>query len=148
MKFNHFPPSSRIWTYKSDRLLTISDKKVISDVLNEFIPKWASHGNQLFGGWEIRHDWFVILAVNEDESMASGCSIDSSVQIMKTIGKQIGVDFFNRMNVLIQNEEQMKEVHFSELSEFTTWKVFNPMITSLEELQNSWPQLISESPFA
>lgn len=148
MKFDHFPASSRVWTYKSNRPLTATDKQVIGDALNEFVPKWASHGNQLFGGWEIRHDWFVILAVNEDESMASGCSIDSSVQIMKSIGSQIGIDFFNRMKILIENDQELKEVHFSELSEFENWKVFNPMITKLEELQNAWPQLISESPFA
>ena len=80
--------------------------------------------------------------------MASGCSIDSSVQIMKSIGKAIDVDFFNRMNVLIEKEQELKEVHFSELSQFGDWKVFNPMITKLDELQNAWPQLIAESPFA
>jgi hypothetical protein len=80
--------------------------------------------------------------------MASGCSIDSSVQIMKRIGQEIKVDFFNRMKVLIENEQELKEIHFSELSEFENWNVFNPMITKLEELQNAWPQRIAESPFA
>lgn len=148
MKFDHFPAHSRVWTYKANRKLTAEDKGVIAEILNDFVPKWASHGNQLFGGWEVRHDWFVVLAVNEDQSMASGCSIDSSVQIMKSIGKAIDVDFFNRMNVLIEKEQELKEVHFSELSQFGDWKVFNPMITKLDELQNAWPQLIAESPFA
>ena len=77
MSISNLSPTSKIWIYKSNRELTQSEQAFIREELNVFIPQWASHGNQLFGGAEIFENWFVVLAVDEEKSMASGFSIDT-----------------------------------------------------------------------
>lgn len=144
---NHLPGHSRVWVYKSDRPFNDSDKALIRERMNSFIPKWAAHGNQLFGDWSIERDWFLIIALDESKSMASGCSIDSSVQAVKAIGNDLKINFFDRLNVLIEKNEELKEIHFSEISNHKDAKLFNPMVEQLADLQNNWLIPVSESQF-
>lgn len=148
MSLSNLSPSSKIWVYKSSRELNSSEQDIIRKELDIFIPQWASHGNKLFGGAEVVENWFVILAVDETQSMASGCSIDTSVQFMKALGKELNVDFFNRMQVLIENEGQKEQVHFSEIGNFPNAKLYNPMIGNLNELNTNWLIPVKESQFA
>lgn len=148
MSLSNLSPSSKIWIYKSNRELTASEQAFIREELDIFIPQWASHGNKLFGGAEVRENWFVVLAVDETQSMASGCSIDTSVQFMKALGKELNVDFFDRMHVLISKEDMKTQVHFSELGSHADWDVYNPLVSTLEEFNFSWLVPIKESRFA
>lgn len=148
MSFSSLSPSSKVWVYKSNRELTSSEQDFIRKELDIFIPQWASHGNQLFGGAEVVENWFVVLAVDETQSMASGCSIDTSVQFIKAVGKELNVDFFDRMHVLIENDGAKEQIHFSEIGNNPEAKVYNPLISNLEEFNTSWVVPVKESQFA
>lgn len=148
MSISNLSPTSKIWIYKSNRELTSSDQAFIREELNSFIPQWASHGNQLFGGGEIFENWFVVLAVDESQSMASGCSIDTSVQFMKAVGKELNVDFFDRMHVLISNGNEKEQIHFSDISNHPDSKIYNPLISNLADFNSNWLVPVKESQFA
>lgn len=148
MSISNLSPSSKVWVYKSNRELTASEQSFIKEELGIFIPQWASHGNQLFGGAEVVENWFVVLAVDETQSMASGCSIDTSVQFMKAVGKELNINFFDRMQVLIDNGGEKEEIHFSEIGNHPDAKIYNPLISSLEEFNSSWLIPVKESQFA
>lgn len=137
MSLSNLSPSSKIWVYKANRELTPSEQVLIREELDVFIPQWASHGNKLFGAAEVRENWFVVLAVDETQSMASGCSIDTSVQFMKALGKELNVDFFDRMHVLIAKEDMKVQVHFSELGSHSDWDLYNPLVANLQELNSN-----------
>lgn len=141
-------PTSRVWIYKSNRVMTETEQSLISKELDDFIPGWASHGNQLFGAAEIVHDWFVVLVVDESKSMASGCSIDSSVQFIKMLGEKCGLDFFDRMHVLVEKDGQAKNVHFSDLSDYQDCTLYNPFVDNLADYRSNWKVKVSESSFA
>ena len=148
MGISNLSPSSKIWIYKSNRELTSSEQAFIREELNLFIPQWASHGNQLFGGAEILENWFVVLAVDETQSMASGCSIDTSVQFIKALGKELNVDFFDRMHVLIENGNGKEQIHFSDIGKYPNSKIYNPLVTNLADFKRSWLIPVKESQFA
>lgn len=148
MSLSNLSPSSKIWIYKSNRELTASEQDFIRKELDIFIPQWAAHGNSLFGGAEVLENWFVVLAVDESQTMASGCSIDTSVQFMKALGKELNVDFFDRMQVLINLNGEKKQVHFSEISENPDAKIYNPLVSTLGEFHASWLIPVNESQFA
>ena len=64
------------------------------------------------------------------------------------MGVELGTDFFNRMNLMVtKDEEELKPVHISELSNYLDEKVYNPMITTLEQLREEWLIPVSSSPF-
>ena len=52
------------------------------------------------------------------------------------------------MNLMVtKDEEELKPVHISELSNYLDEKVYNPMITTLEQLREEWLIPVSSSPF-
>src|SRR5688572_3717194 len=91
--FQQLPGTARIWIYQSDRALSLEDEKILSDALMTFCNQWAVHGEPMDTSFEIRYNRLLVLAANDH---ASGCSIDSSVRIVKDAGTKVGVDFFNR----------------------------------------------------
>lgn len=148
MFFPDFHPESKVWIYTSNRFLTDDDVQIVESAMQEFIPQWAAHGNKLFGGHTIHKNRFVILAVDESNASASGCSIDSSVRFMKNLGAQLDVDFFQRMNLILEEQDTLKSVHVSDVKQFPEAFVYNPMVTKLSELNENWRIPVLESPFA
>lgn len=145
--FEHLPDSSRVWIYTSNKSLT--DHKAVIDVnIKQFISKWAAHGEQLFGDGALIHDYFIVLVVDESQVGASGCSIDSSVAFIRSLGNEFGVDLFDRMNVLIEVEGKNELVRFSDLDKYPNCEIYDPMITNLGDLRKHWLKPIASTPYA
>ncbi len=143
----NLPISSSLWLYQSDRELLQEEVAYVKNELTHFMKEWATHGTQLFGGFSVKFNRFVILAVDEDKVPTSGCSIDTSVHKMKEIGAKIGVDFFDRLNVFISKGEEWKKVHISDLKDYKDWTFYNPMVKKLGELSSNWQIKVEDSPF-
>jgi len=145
--FQHLSENSRVWIYQSDRVFKDEEILFLNSELKAFVAQWAAHGNQLFGDHLVYQKRFIILCVDESQSNASGCSIDSSVRVIKELGKELSVDFFSRMNVYLEKDDEFKYVHISEVKNFGEWNIYNPMITNLKELRDKWLIPVSNSPF-
>jgi hypothetical protein len=144
--FPQLPDTSRVWLYVSDRPFDATESNYIQDALSDFTQnKWATHGTKLMASGSVLMNQLVVLAVDEEVMNASGCSIDSSVRLMKQIGTELKVDFFNRLFVLITKESEIKRVHFQELHQYSDWKLLNPMVSSLEEVRNRFLIDVKES---
>ena len=140
--FSTLSPDARIWIYQADRRLSSSEKSVVDEKLKEFTGQWLVHGAPLEASFEIKFDQFVILAANDT---ASGCSIDSSVRIMKEVGNLTGIDFFNRNQIAFKSGEEITLINLTLLkTEFLkgTWgeetPVFNNVVTTLRDLKEGW----------
>ncbi len=148
MLFPSLPDSSKVWLYQSQTEIPLDLHAEIQQKLNLFIGGWAAHGTELFGEATILENYFVVLAVDEAKVKASGCSIDTSVHFIRSLGESFQLEFFNRMHVLIETNGIKEIVHFSELASHSESFIFDPMITNLGELRRSWKIKISESRFA
>lgn len=146
MYFENLPGTSRIWIYTSNKSLA-DLKNSIEPELKEFVSKWAAHGNQLFGDGAIINNYFIVLAVDESRVGASGCSIDSSVGFIRSLGAKYDIDFFDRMNILIQNEGEDQMVRFTDLKDSPGCMIYDPMIGTLGELRSSWLKPIESTPY-
>ena len=148
MFFENLHSESKVWIYSSDRELTPNEVDFLQNEANTFVNDWAAHGSGLKANALVYKGRFLILAVDESEVNASGCSIDTSVKFIKAVGSELKVDFFNRMNLVItKDSEELESVHVSELKNYLDFKVFNPMITSLKELRSEWLIPVEQSPF-
>lgn len=103
--FDQLPDDSRLWVYQSNRPFSKSEIEFISKSLTEFCRTWEAHGEPLATSFKIEFDQFVILAVNENVYGASGCSIDGSVRVLKSIQNQLGVDLLNRSAAFLINDK-------------------------------------------
>ncbi|RYM33402.1 hypothetical protein ERX46_10705 [Brumimicrobium glaciale] len=146
--FTQFPDQSKVWLYQSDRALSKEEISKLENELTTFVEGWAAHGSKLWAGAKVLNPYFALVAVNDSLVPPSGCSVDASVHKMKDLGLEMGINFFDRMKVTIQEGEDLKQVHFSDLDNHQEALIFDPLITSLGELRAAWPRPIEESSFA
>ena len=87
---------SRLWIYQANRFFSAGEKSQLEDGLKELCEQWTAHQVPLQTSFAVEHSLFVILAVDELQAGASGCSIDSSVHFLKGLQQSLGIDFFDR----------------------------------------------------
>lgn len=140
-----FSANSRVWIYQSNREFTIDELAVIELMLTRFTDDWTAHDKQLMAAAELRHNRFLILVVDESRAGASGCSIDKSVKLMKTIEERFNVNLFDRFNIAYRDEAGIKAVSRFEfealieqgkVTEDTI--VFNNLVNNLADLDSKW----------
>ncbi len=145
MYFPQLASDSRVWVYQSNRPFSDNEKAQLTEAFKVFVDSWAAHGSKLVADAIIIGDYFVVLAVDEKTAMASGCSIDSSVKFIKTIGQQFNIDFFNRLKLVVQNNEETKMISFSDLGQYEDWKIYNTLVNTIDLLNSSFLIPVSES---
>ena len=146
-------PESRVWIYQANRPLGLTESTQIRKDVSEFVKEWKAHGNELMAGCTVLKHQFLIIALDESFSEASGCSIDSCVRKIQQVGGQYLVDFFDRTIVATQNDEnEIVLVPMNEISEAISdgrinesTLVFNNTIQKLSELKSEWLKPAKES---
>jgi len=143
--FESLPDSSRIWIYQSSRKFTSDELSIISEALSSFSNQWNAHGNPLRSSFDIRFDQFIILAADEDSNAASGCSIDDSVRVVKSLADKLGVDLFDRTRVAFKKDDNILAIPIVDLkSKYLegVWSsqtlVMNNLIVTNGELLEHW----------
>lgn len=143
-----YPDQSKVWLYQADRALTEDERKFIDLKLAEFVEEWAAHGNKLYGVGKTVNPYFIMIAVNDTLAPPSGCSVDASVHFLKELGATLKVDLFTRMRVTIEEEEEIKQINFSDLENHKDALIYDPLITSVGDFKQGWPRPIASSNFA
>ena len=148
----NFSPQSRVWIYQSSRQFTSTEIVEIQKELNEFTIQWAAHGHQLKAKAEIPYGFFIVLIVDQDVAFSTGCSIDSSVRLIKKIEQTYGVDLFNRFNMAYKLGEEVHVVNKEDFETLITIKkitkdtiVFNNLVETLADYQEKWEVPLSDS---
>lgn len=110
--FDDLSEAARVWVYQLDREMTDLEKSKIETVMKDFCGQWQAHGAPLRTSFQIEHKHFLILAVDENAGNASGCSIDGSVRVLKELGTQLNIDFFDRTKAafMIDNKVQLHPI--------------------------------------
>ncbi len=101
--FDQLPDSSRIWIYASSRKFSIAEQEVIRKTLRDFCTGWATHGREMPSSFEILHEQLLVLAVDESQLGASGCSIDSSVRALQGLEQALDLDLVNQGKVTLMD---------------------------------------------
>lgn len=136
---------SRVWVYQSNREFTRDEAGQIEAQLATFTQGWAAHGNQLAASAELRYRRFIILAVDEQQAGASGCSIDSSVRFIKSLEIEYKIDLMNRMLFATKEDDKVHaytRAAFEDAIEkgrlTTNTIVFNNLVKDKAELDSRW----------
>lgn len=140
--FPDLPDSSRIWVYQNQTPIPKEIQQEIQVKLSGFVRQWAAHKVQLYGDSAILEDYFIVLAVDETMTIASGCSIDSSVHFIKELEKEYRLNLFDRLHVLIEENDEKKIIHYSDLTNHIGATFFDPMVTTLGDFRSKWKVVI------
>lgn len=109
--------ASRIWIYCADRELIEEEIKQIQAEGADFAARWTVHNNQLRASFTVHERRFLVLAVDESLNGASGCSIDSSVNFVKTLEEKIGTRMLNGGKVGIELNGEIQLLSMPEIRE-------------------------------
>jgi hypothetical protein len=143
--FEELSAESRVWVYQANRPFTAEEVKVVTTMLRSFCEQWVAHGQALKSSYRIEKNQFVIMAVDEDYQNPSGCSIDSSVGVLRQIQSATGVDLLDRSKVSFYMEDRVTLIPLGELkSNFASGRLqastitFNTLATTKAEWEAKW----------
>lgn len=100
---SHFPKDARLWVFVGNRKMSLTEISWLNESLNQFVSSWQTHGKSLDAVGFVLHETALVIVANENAVKASGCSMDKINHLVKDVGSQLSIDFFNRMNVLLPN---------------------------------------------
>lgn len=151
--FKLLSDSSKLWVFQSDKIISPSNQKILINEISPFLTDWSSHGAEIKSSFEIRYDLFLIISVDEEINSASGCSIDKLTNFIIQISNEIGVDFFNRLNVAYKSD--FEKINLISLSDFKTLIyegkineesiVFNNLIKTKKDYIEHWEVQLKNS---
>lgn len=144
--FEQLPAHSRVWIYQAERILTEKEIEIVKQRLTRFCEGWNTHGNGMPTSFDIFDQQILILAVDESGLGASGCSIDSSVKVLKELESMLGVNLTDQGKVSVRNSSGdlkvfpalglKSKVQAGEL--ILEQEVINPLIRTKADLHQLW----------
>lgn len=144
--FEQLPAHSRVWIYQAERILTEKEIEIVKQRLTRFCEGWNTHGNGMPTSFDIFDQQILILAVDESGLGASGCSIDSSVKVLRELESLLEVNLTDQGKVSIRNSSgELKvfpalglksKVQAGELT--LEQEVINPLIRTKADLHQLW----------
>ncbi|MBS9463890.1 ABC transporter ATPase [Flagellimonas sp. 389] len=150
--FDKLPDDSRIWIYQSNRSFRDAELEEIQEKMGRFITEWTAHGSQLEAGFEIKYKRFIIIALDQSNTGASGCSIDASVHFIQGLEQQYDVTLLDRMNVSFKQGEYITYKSLKDFKKMAREKaissntiVFNNLVANKLEYLEHWEVPASES---
>ncbi len=150
--FQYFPSETRVWIYQSSKPIDAEKVPALRSLVNQFAQSWVSHNRQLRAHGDVLYDRFILLAVDESQADASGCSIDKSVHFLKQLEAQLGVDLFDRMNFAWQDGDAVKTAPSTEFSALyqsgeinSDTLVFDNLVKTKGELEENWLKPLNKS---
>ena len=152
--FEQLPPTARVWIYQANRALSANETVIIENLLHDFSNNWDSHGEGLKNSYAILHERFIALGVDESVKGASGCSIDKSVNIIKTIEQRLNINLMDKTQIAyIDNHggnissfdfKQAKQlIEGNKINESTI--IFDNLVDNIYDFQHHWKKNISNT---
>ena len=84
------PDSSRVWVFGSDRPIAGEAAQRLLAEVDKFLDGWRAHGEPLRCGRLLTDSRFLVIAVDQSTTNASGCSIDGLFRVLQQLETAIG----------------------------------------------------------
>lgn len=152
IEFDEMPATARVWIYQSNTKLDSDLIKMIELQGQAFCENWEAHGQPLKSTFKVFHDQFLVISVDESYNMASGCSIDKSVELVRNLESRLGVSFFDRTNIAFLKEDEVflkpmytlkKEISAGAIDRDTV--TFNNLVQNIGEMKEKWQVPVGDS---
>jgi len=107
VNFNTTADQSRIWIYAAEHKLTNDQENHILKSISDHLQNWEAHKVPLSAGVTILENRFIVVALDESENGASGCSIDTLQKLIQNLEKELSICLLNRLNVFCKIEDEI-----------------------------------------
>ena len=97
----HFGPECRVWVFIGKRALDGTETAWANEQLVAFTQSWQTHGKAMNASGFVFESHALVIVANEAGVQASGCSMDKINHQIRQMGAELGVDYFERMNTMV-----------------------------------------------
>ncbi len=88
--FNALPDSARLWVFGAAAPVTGAAAQSLLAAVDAHLSTWRAHGAPLVCAREWRDDRFLVIAVDEAATGATGCSIDGLFHVLRDLESLVG----------------------------------------------------------
>ena len=152
ISFSDIDFQARVWIYQADRQLTDAEVGILTETLKASLDGWEAHGKPLTASGKVFEHRFVVIAVDENDELPSGCSIDKSVHWMQAVGSSMNIDFFDRSVAYLGPDNQIHTVPVPSIKQAVTDEIllpstiiFDNQVATKAQWMNHWKTSASNS---
>ena len=144
--YSELPSHSKVFIYQSNKELNNKELSQIKNLLTDFSTNWQTHGKPVFNSFKL-FNYFICFFVDESSYTTSGCSLDSMVGLIKSIGVKFNIDFFNRNNIAFIDNMQTKLLSINDFKDliYPDMIVYNNLVKTKSEFESSWKSPVRET---
>lgn len=88
--FDSLPDSSRVWIFGAASALSADAATALLRDVELYLEGWKAHGNPLTVGSQLREERFLVVAVDQTQEGATGCSIDGLFRVLQGLESTLG----------------------------------------------------------
>jgi hypothetical protein len=144
--FDQMPAHARVWVYQAERKLSEDELEMVKRTLERFCGQWNTHGAGIPASFDIRFGQVLILAVDESQLGASGCSIDSSVRTLRGLEQTLQISLLDQGKVsFFKSDNQLEVLPFAGIKSQVASgaiqadsRVLNPTVARKSDLDSVW----------
>ncbi|MGI9038072.1 MAG: hypothetical protein ACR2GQ_04330 [Gemmatimonadota bacterium] len=148
------PGDARAWCFGASEGVEERSAAELRLALSRFLAEWTAHRAELRAAGDLLHDRFLVVAVDESVTGASGCSIDALMAEVGRMGDAAGVELLDSSPVWyraadggirrVDREEFRRLASAGDVDERT--KVFDLTVDRLESVRSGrWEVEAGES---
>lgn len=150
--FGNLSENSRVWIYQSSRAFTAQEAQEIAALVREFVQQWTSHSEKVVADGALVYSRFIVFAADESFVSLGGCSIDSSVKMLRQVEQQFNTTLFDRLSVAYRENDIIKtapQAVFQQLVDegkvTGDTRVYNNLVSTLKDFRQKWETPLSQS---
>ena len=151
--FDALPDTARVWVFAADRPVRGARAERLLAAVDQYLAGWKAHGLPLTNAREWRDDHFLMVAVDQSEAHASGCSIDGLFRTLRALEPEIEASLVAGGNVFYRDAAGLVRVasreEFAELGrrgEIGPETVaYDPTVRTLAEWAERFETRVAES---
>lgn len=148
--FQNLPDTSRVWVFQAEKPIPQSEIERLYPEVKQFIEEWTSHQATVRASFEFQYDYFLIVAVDEAQVGASGCSIDKMFRFVQSMESNLGVSLLGKQRIALLKNNSIRTFSLPELkSKIKSGEIqtdetyFDLLVTDKSSLSKDWIKPLS-----
>lgn len=150
-EFEGLPDDSRIWIFTIQGDLSETLSNLIYSELKNFIQEWTSHQRTLNAGAKLIENRFLVIALDQSQSGASGCSIDKLMRFIQNLESITGLGLLLKNKIGIKVQESIHLLDIQDIKRFEQegklnhdTQYFDTLIDNKYALDHQWVKPLKE----
>lgn len=151
--FAAMPSTARVWVFGAAELPADAGVSTLLHTVDAYLSRWKAHGTPLVSGRVWQHNRFLVVAVDEAATGASGCSIDGLFRVLSDLETDIGTSLVDRgriywrdgsHTVVAGSRSEFQQAYRDGVITAAT-PVFDTTVSTIGEWQLRFERPVSES---